>query len=274
MRRLFAVLLVLALCAGLWGIHPVSAQMIGGSTSSGQPQITIRNTTVGIVKAALRKRLDEQMKLNKKATLSIEETSNTLKLTGQNKIPTGSGIPIPMGQAAVQFIFEITAVGKDVLVVVDANAVSRPGEPSETVVRGYVGPQTPSIRGLLDWIQRDIKPSGAEKTYKDMNAWFGTAAGTDLQVKAVDLACPKSWDHKGLCIIGIYPDSPAFHAGLKAKDVLISFNGKPTRSQDEFTAALATARIGQSVPVVYARDGQTKTTKAALVLRPEELPRF
>jgi serine protease Do len=59
-------------------------------------------------------------------------------------------------------------------------------------------------------------------------------------------------------------DSPAKKAGLEAGDVIVAFNGKPVDSSRDLTRQVADAAPGETVDVVYFRDGERKTTEVTL----------
>jgi membrane-associated protease RseP (regulator of RpoE activity) len=229
--------------------------MIGESSPSGHTQITITNTTADTVNAALKARLDELARLS------------TI-VRGR-----GTGTNTPPAQQSTPLFIKVTAVGKDVLIVVEISGISPPN-PGEPYLSGSFNPATQTVLDVLKAVKRDVNPTGAEKSYRESNAWFGAFTASHSQAERLGRSCPKPREHMGICIVGVSSNSPAFLAGLRMKDVLISFNGMPVRSGDEYTAALASTRIGQSVPVVYARDGQVKTLKTALAPWPKDVPKF
>jgi len=64
---------------------------------------------------------------------------------------------------------------------------------------------------------------------------------------------------------GVYAGSvtaggPAANAGLKAGDVIVSVNGRPTPTTDDLSSVLSQLRPGQKVPVVVQHQNGTKTT--------------
>ena len=60
----------------------------------------------------------------------------------------------------------------------------------------------------------------------------------------------------GALVTDVQPDSPAAAAGLKAQDVITSFNGTPIASHRQLSAVVGRTPIGKSVPVVVYRDGK------------------
>ncbi len=62
----------------------------------------------------------------------------------------------------------------------------------------------------------------------------------------------------------IVPGGPAEKAGLKAGDVITSFDGKPVSGSDELIMAIRAKAPGQRVQIVYTRGGQRATTELTL----------
>jgi putative serine protease PepD len=58
----------------------------------------------------------------------------------------------------------------------------------------------------------------------------------------------------------VLPGGPAQKAGLKAGDVITSFDGKPITSSDELVIAIRSKQVGQRVTVVFTRGNQRQTT--------------
>jgi S1-C subfamily serine protease len=71
----------------------------------------------------------------------------------------------------------------------------------------------------------------------------------------------------GMRIGGIVPDSPADKAGLRQGDLVTEFSGTKINNMMDYTAALATARPGQTVAVKVLRNGKPMEIQATLVVR-------
>jgi hypothetical protein len=71
----------------------------------------------------------------------------------------------------------------------------------------------------------------------------------------------------GVRFADIRPDSPADKGGLKAGDILTSFDGKPVQNLYDFTYALRDAQVGQTVEVKFLRDGEEMTAQVTLEAR-------
>jgi serine protease Do len=78
-----------------------------------------------------------------------------------------------------------------------------------------------------------------------------------------------SIDH-GIFVVEVVPGSPADDAGLQAQDVILEFDGQEIETMDDLVLGIRNAKIGQSVKIIYWRDGQEKTTTATLIKRPSE----
>jgi serine protease Do len=66
-------------------------------------------------------------------------------------------------------------------------------------------------------------------------------------------------DRNGALVASVSPGGAADKAGLEPGDVIIAYNGKPIRNQDELVQAVVATRPGTNVPVRVVRDGQERT---------------
>jgi serine protease Do len=66
-------------------------------------------------------------------------------------------------------------------------------------------------------------------------------------------------------------DSPAGQAGLKPKDVITAFNGKPVRAARELTDTVAATPVGETARVDFVRDGQPQSVTVKLAERPRNV---
>lgn len=62
--------------------------------------------------------------------------------------------------------------------------------------------------------------------------------------------------------------SPAAKAGLRSGDVIVEFDGKPTKSPKQLTELVGDAAVGKNVTVKYVRDGRIDTATVTLGERP------
>jgi photosystem II stability/assembly factor-like uncharacterized protein len=77
---------------------------------------------------------------------------------------------------------------------------------------------------------------------------------------------------EGAVLIQITPDSPASKAGLKEKDVLVMFDGKPVKKYAEVAEAILKHKAGDKVPVKVQRGQETKEIIVTVENRPEPAP--
>lgn len=68
----------------------------------------------------------------------------------------------------------------------------------------------------------------------------------------------------GVRLSGVRPGSPAEKAGLQAGDIIVKFAGVTIRNLDDLLYALRSKRPGDTVEVLYLRDGQEHQAKATL----------
>ncbi len=73
---------------------------------------------------------------------------------------------------------------------------------------------------------------------------------------------------KGAFITNLVSGSPADKAGLKAGDVIVSFNGKEVTTAQELVQAIHTCQVGQKVEIIFWRGQTKKTTSATLAESP------
>lgn len=68
----------------------------------------------------------------------------------------------------------------------------------------------------------------------------------------------------GLLVVGVEPDSPAFHSGLLLGDTITTFGDKAIRSHDDLIALLRGDYVGQKTPVTFIRGGETMTLNVTI----------
>nr|WP_102225001.1 DegQ family serine endoprotease [Acidimangrovimonas sediminis] len=90
--------------------------------------------------------------------------------------------------------------------------------------------------------------------------WLGVRIQNVTPDMAEAMGLPKA---AGALITDV-PDGPAKDGGLKAGDVIQTFNGKPISDTRELVKVVADAAEGQKVPVVVFRDGKTLTLDVTL----------
>jgi len=74
---------------------------------------------------------------------------------------------------------------------------------------------------------------------------------------------------KGALVQEVVNGGPADGGGIKPGDIIVELAGVKVGSMDELIAELIQLRVGESVKVVYTRNGQQHTTHVKLAARPE-----
>jgi serine protease Do len=95
-------------------------------------------------------------------------------------------------------------------------------------------------------------------------------AAIGVQVADVSLDDVKRWgllSRDGAIVAQVVPRSPAEAAGMRAGDVVISFDGKPVRTPEDLRWRASLAVIGKGVPLEVLRGAQ----KLSLTIEPAPL---
>jgi len=66
-------------------------------------------------------------------------------------------------------------------------------------------------------------------------------------------------DQKGALVSKVVPDGPADEAGLRQRDVIREFDGKPIDDFDDLPRVVAATPVEKKIDVVVIRDGKRKT---------------
>jgi serine protease Do len=77
-------------------------------------------------------------------------------------------------------------------------------------------------------------------------------------------------DDRGVLVTEVAEGSPAAAAGIKRRDVIIEFDGRPVKDAAELPRLVASAPVGKSAPVVLIRDGNRKTVNVTVAELKEE----
>src|SRR5208337_2972598 len=81
--------------------------------------------------------------------------------------------------------------------------------------------------------------------------------GVNIQSIDPDLAkALKLEQSKGALVAEVVPGGPADKAGIKAGDVIVSFDGKSVHDSHDLPAMVAAAAIGRQVPITLVRNGK------------------
>lgn len=100
----------------------------------------------------------------------------------------------------------------------------------------------------------------------------GAASRSYLGVGVADVGAErvqalKLKDDRGVEIVQIDQDAPAGKAGLKEHDVIVSFNGTPVESQEQFKRLMRETPPGRTVSLDIMREGQPQNIKVQLADR-------
>lgn len=114
-----------------------------------------------------------------------------------------------------------------------------------------------------EWIVSEILAYGRVRpVYMGMTGIDLTpdiAAGLDLERR------------NGVLVREIYEDGPAYRAGIRAGDVLVSINGIALRNRDHVNQIVFPARVGDRLTIELDRKGKLKTVELVLEERPEDI---
>jgi len=88
-----------------------------------------------------------------------------------------------------------------------------------------------------------------------------------VQMRDLDSAVRSAINYDGAdgaAVFGVTPDAPAEAAGLEPWDVIRSYNGETIRSMTQLITLVQRTRVGQEVPLVVWRKGETLNLKAVI----------
>jgi len=77
----------------------------------------------------------------------------------------------------------------------------------------------------------------------------------------------------GVILSDLHPRSPLAEAGLETGDVVLEIAARPVRDIVTLGYRLSSGRLGESLPLVYWRDGERIETEVALIAAPDDPPR-
>ena len=93
--------------------------------------------------------------------------------------------------------------------------------------------------------------------------------GVRIQDVTEDVAEAIGLDEVAGALVTDVPEGPAAEAGMKAGDVIVSFDGREVEDTRGLVRQVGNTEVGKSVRVVVFRDGKTKTLKVELGRREE-----
>ncbi len=98
--------------------------------------------------------------------------------------------------------------------------------------------------------------------------WLGVGI-QDLSEEVADYYGIK--ERKGVLVTEVFPDDPADIAGIKPKDIILAVDGKTVENARELTGIIANIRVGDKVKIKVLRDRKTKTFKAVIAKRQDNI---
>jgi serine protease Do len=107
---------------------------------------------------------------------------------------------------------------------------------------------------------------GLIKEGKVVRGFLGVVLQPLNQVLAKELSLPES---KGVLVLDVQPGSPAEGGGLQRGDVIVRLADRDVTDPTELRLLTSTLDVGTQVPLVYFRDGTSRTTKVTIAELPE-----
>ncbi|WP_421682404.1 PDZ domain-containing protein [Stutzerimonas urumqiensis] len=98
-----------------------------------------------------------------------------------------------------------------------------------------------------------------------IRGWLG------VEVQALTPELAESFGQRGrpgIVVAGVYKDGPAAQAGLEPGDVILSIAGEPASDGRTSMNQVARTRPGDSIKIVILRNGEEKTLRAEVGMRP------
>ena len=149
-----------------------------------------------------------------------------------------------------------------------APAPPAPPAPPDAIPRDRIERQLRQAQEQLDRSAREV----AELSMKlSAQPWFDmeppTVVGLPQVVLGVNIGGAKSGSADGAVIQSVSPGGPADLAGLKANDMIVSFNGTPLTAEaghsprQHLLTLMHGVKPGAPVPVEYRRDGKVQTAQ-------------
>jgi len=110
-------------------------------------------------------------------------------------------------------------------------------------------------KGIID----QLKSNG-----KVERAWLGVGI-QDLTAELAEYYGLEG--KKGVLVTRVYPGNPADKAGIRAKDIITSVDGKPVDSAKDLLRLIANAAVGKKTAITLLRDGESETISVKLSKR-------
>ncbi|MFQ6092902.1 MAG: PDZ domain-containing protein [bacterium] len=130
-------------------------------------------------------------------------------------------------------------------------------------------------KGVRSWYERERlrKPRDLEFRMEREQGWLGVQL-QDLNDQLGDYFGVS--DGEGALVTQVIENSPAEKAGLKAGDVIVSYDGDDIEDSEELVEAVRESEVGEKVEIKVLRNKRTRTFDVVLGETPEEFrdPRF
>jgi Do/DeqQ family serine protease len=125
-------------------------------------------------------------------------------------------------------------------------------------------------QGIGFSIPSALAKSVVEKLIKEgriVRGWLGIEVAAVDDLIAQQLGMTRT---EGVVVTGGYRNGPAARAGLYLRDVILSFNDKPTNAPDELSSLVANAPIGSKATLKIWREGRTMDVPVIIEARPTD----
>jgi serine protease Do len=100
---------------------------------------------------------------------------------------------------------------------------------------------------------------------------IGILAQTITEPMAKGLRLPQDW---GVIAADVTPDGPADKAGLKARDIILTLNGRTMEDGPQLETAIRRLKLTETVNLTILRDGQKLDYVVAVIERDDDPQRF
>ena len=119
-------------------------------------------------------------------------------------------------------------------------------------------------------------PADLASVVVDQLLEFGETRRGWLGVSIDDVSASTARDNglgrpRGALVSVVRANSPALAAGVKPKDIILSFNRREVNSVRDLTRAVAETPVGSTVPMVVLRDGQRVTLQVKVDRRETQM---
>ena len=73
-----------------------------------------------------------------------------------------------------------------------------------------------------------------------------------------------------MIVTALYRNAPAHLGGVRSRDIILSFNGKPIKSLQELRQAIVTAPLGETASIEVQRNQRTIELEVQVIPRPTD----